>query len=343
MNTSQPASLTLQQRRANARARTRGRRRKAWIISLITHACLVAVGSILWSALWSYTPKSPFTWKVRIVQADPLESPEQTPPPEEKPAPKKSVMDAAPPPQPFAQVKRNSERKLRQLASRVAKQGPIQTESIHPNMQHATAAQSTKSHETTEPGQVFSPLGKVAPSSGQATSLSNRSTAFVSQRHHAYPDVPRPQSEQTTGQKNRRKGVRHPPQEQQDFSVDGKEVIAPEADTQVLQESPVRAQEHQQEEDFGWLTAALYKKIQTLKRYPRRARLQGMEGRVVVRTTIKNDGGLADLGVAEHSGYRLLDLDALETVRRAFPLNLEQEIRRSRVIILLPIIYTLKT
>ena len=186
-------------------------------------------------------------------------------------------------------------------------------------------------------------LGKVAPSSVQTRSLSNRSTAVVPQRHHAYPDVPRPQSEQTTGQKTRKKGVRHPPQEQQDFSVKGKEVIAPEADTQVLQESPVRAQEHQQEEDFGWLTAALYKKIQTLKQYPRRARLQGMEGRVVVRTTIKNDGRLADLDVEKPSGYRLLDLDALETVRRAFPLNLEQEISRSRIIILLPIIYTLKT
>lgn len=343
MNTSQPASLTLQQRRAKARARKRGRMRKAWIISFIAHGCIVAVAIIFLSAQWNATPKSTFSWKVRLVDAHPVQSPEQTPPPEEQPAPKKSVMDAAPPPQPLTQVKRNSERKLRQLESRVARQGPVQTESFRPNMQHSTAVQSITSHETPEPRQGSSALEKIASSSNLAMSLPKRSTAYAPQRHRTSPDVTRPQSVETTGQKNRRVGVRHPSQEHQDFSVNGKEVIAPEADPQVFQETPVRAPELQQEENFGWLTTALFKKIQTLKRYPPRARLLGMEGRVVVRTTIKNDGGLANLAVEKPSGYHLLDLDALETVRRAFPLNLEQKISRTRVVILLPIIYTLKT
>ena len=342
MHTSQSTSLTLQQRRARSRARKRGRVRKAWIISIIMHGCIVVVGSVLLSAQWNHTAKAPFTWKVRLVEAKPVEPPEQTPP--QEPAPKKGVMDTAPPPQPLAQVNRNSERKLRAVESRAAQQGPRQTESTRPEMEHSTAAQSAiMSRETPAPRRVFSMLGKVAPSFVQARSLATRSTAVDPQRYRAHPDVTRPQSAKTTGQKTRRAGIRHPSQEQQDFSVKGKEVIAPQADPRVFHEAPVRAPEHRQEEDLGWLTTTLYKKIQTVKRYPRRARLQGMEGRVVVRTTIKNDGGLADLGVEKPSGYRLLDLDALETVRRAFPLDLDQDISRSRVIILLPIVYTLKT
>ena len=344
MHTSHSTSLTVQQRRARSRVRKRGRVRKAWIISIIMHGCIVVVGSVLLSAQWNHTAKAPFTWKVRIVEAKPVEPPEQTPPPEEKPTPKKGVVDAAPPPQPLAQVNRNSERKLRTVESRAARQGPIQTESTHPDVEHSTAARSAiMSRETPAPRRVLSMLGKVAPSSVQTRSPANRSTAFEPQRYHAYPDVTRPQSAKTTGQKTRRDGVRHPSQEQQDFSVKGKDVIAPQADPRVFHEAPVRAPEPRQEEDLGWLTTTLYKKIQTVKRYPRRARLQGMEGSVVIRTTIKNDGDLAGLVVERPSGYRLLDLDALETVRRAFPLNLEQDISRSRVIILLPIVYTLKT
>jgi len=55
------------------------------------------------------------------------------------------------------------------------------------------------------------------------------------------------------------------------------------------------------------------------KHYPRMARRLGVEGRVVLAFTLRADGRLAGVRVAESSGSELLDEAALQAVRDAAP------------------------
>jgi protein TonB len=94
--------------------------------------------------------------------------------------------------------------------------------------------------------------------------------------------------------------------------------------------------------DFGWLTQALWRKVEQLKRYPHRARLNRWQGTVVVRAVIKQDGSFADLIMEKSSGHEVLDQDALELLWKASPLALKQELGRSEVTIRIPISYKLE-
>lgn len=93
--------------------------------------------------------------------------------------------------------------------------------------------------------------------------------------------------------------------------------------------------------DYRWLAESLYRRIAELKRYPNAARLNGWEGKVVLRAVIKADGHLADLRVQTSSGFDALDEAALETVRQACPLHLKHALGRPEVVVSLPIVYSL--
>jgi protein TonB len=94
--------------------------------------------------------------------------------------------------------------------------------------------------------------------------------------------------------------------------------------------------------DYGWLAKALWHRVAMLKRYPHTARVNHLEGRVLLRVVIKEDGHIRDLQVAESSGHWVLDQDALQVVRRACPLKLAQPLGRSHVVVQLPINYRLE-
>ena len=94
--------------------------------------------------------------------------------------------------------------------------------------------------------------------------------------------------------------------------------------------------------DYGWLTDSLRRRVESLKAYPRLARAQGWEGRVVVRATIKDDGSLLDAQVVESSGYEALDDDAIRLMKRACPIRLQHELGQPRVAVVVPIQYRLE-
>ncbi len=93
--------------------------------------------------------------------------------------------------------------------------------------------------------------------------------------------------------------------------------------------------------DYGWLADALWKRIEKLKQYPQHARLNRLEGRVVLRVVIGDDGSLLDLAIAKSSGHAVLDQDALEVLRRAAPLTLLRPLGKSQVVVKVPISYRL--
>jgi protein TonB len=93
--------------------------------------------------------------------------------------------------------------------------------------------------------------------------------------------------------------------------------------------------------DYGWLAESLWHRVHELKRYPHEARVKRMEGRVVLRVVINDEGHLKALDVVESSGHEVLDRDALEIIRQACPLKLKHPLGRPQVVVQVPINYRL--
>jgi periplasmic protein TonB len=93
--------------------------------------------------------------------------------------------------------------------------------------------------------------------------------------------------------------------------------------------------------DNSWLVESLRRRLTELKRYPSTARLNGWEGKVVLRAVIRADGHLSEVKIHRSSGHESLDNAAMETLRLACPLHLQQPISTSELAIYVPIVYSL--
>lgn len=60
--------------------------------------------------------------------------------------------------------------------------------------------------------------------------------------------------------------------------------------------------------------AAIYSALQAKFSYPRRARMRGLEGTVVIALRILPDGAVTDVHISNSSGIRILDDDALRSI-----------------------------
>lgn len=90
--------------------------------------------------------------------------------------------------------------------------------------------------------------------------------------------------------------------------------------------------------DTGLLKDLLWRRVDTLKKYPVLARRNGWEGQVLLKVVLGGDGRLIRAEVQESSGHEALDQSALETLRAAMPLKLENQ-SWSQVALFLPVVY----
>ena len=130
-------------------------------------------------------------------------------------------------------------------------------------------------------------------------------------------------------------------------------VVVPTAPTAAVSEpDPATLREHQvvaqaavarsaAKADYGWLAESLHRRIIELRHYPSTARLNGWEGKVVLKVSIRNDGQLKDVEVVKSSGHESLDQAAMEAVRRACPLHMKHELTAPMVVLHLPVSYSL--
>ena len=93
--------------------------------------------------------------------------------------------------------------------------------------------------------------------------------------------------------------------------------------------------------DYGWLAESLRRRLAEVKRYPSAARLNGWEGKVLLRVVIRADGHLSEVKVHRSSGYESLDNAAMEAIRLVCPLHLQQPLSTSELAVYVPIVYSL--
>lgn len=120
----------------------------------------------------------------------------------------------------------------------------------------------------------------------------------------------------------------------------------------VAQLDPAKMEEHQvvasaampkkaAKANNNWVGESLHRRISELRHYPSTARLNGWEGKVVLKVSIRNDGHLNSVEVVKTSGYESLDQAAIEAVRRACPLHMKHELSSEMVVLTLPVNYSL--
>lgn len=93
--------------------------------------------------------------------------------------------------------------------------------------------------------------------------------------------------------------------------------------------------------DHRWVGESLWRRVAELKRYPSAARLNGMEGKVVLKAVIRADGHLAEVSVVKSSGHAVLDDAAMEAVKLACPLHMKHPIAAPQIVVRLPVVYSL--
>ena len=93
--------------------------------------------------------------------------------------------------------------------------------------------------------------------------------------------------------------------------------------------------------DYGWLAESLRRRLAEIKRYPSAARLNGWEGKVVLRAVIRADGHLSEVKVHRSSGHEVLDNAAMEAIRLVCPLHMTNAMGAAEVAVYVPIVYSL--
>ncbi len=98
---------------------------------------------------------------------------------------------------------------------------------------------------------------------------------------------------------------------------------------------------HEARADNRWVGESLWRRVGELKRYPNSARMNGQEGKVILKAVIRSDGHLADVSVQKSSGHSVLDAAAIEAVKLACPLHMKYAIGKPQIVVSLPIVYSL--
>lgn len=91
--------------------------------------------------------------------------------------------------------------------------------------------------------------------------------------------------------------------------------------------------------DYGWLSEAVIRRVEELKRYPASARIDQAEGKVVLKVVINEDGSIGDVEVFQSSGHPALDKDAIETLRQAAPFHLPRPLGKAYKTLKIPMNY----
>lgn len=317
----------------------------SWACSLLVHGLAVGLVVAVLGDL-KLTPKpEPFKWDVAMVEPTPrpVVQPADSQlklaqPTKQAPAPKPverqtTTILAEPQPQPAPTpviqrqepvqpvVARKPEPELKpESKPEVPPPIPMVAKPVESLIQHPTHNISTQSAEShaplAEPATMPAPAAPPAPMVASVAPSAPVEAAPSASAHQAVQESAKEQQAESSPTPVQEAAVHHAPA----HSGAG----------------------HAAKADYGWLGKVLWDRVANLKRYPHLARARHLEGRVVVRAVIREDGHLTKVDVAESSGHEILDMDAIEIIKRACPLHLRQPLGRPEVVVQVPISYKLQ-
>lgn len=286
-----------------------------WIISLCLHGSAILLAGLLVAKIGLAPPSSSFQWDVTVVGSQPPATPAQ-------------VTPASPPP--VAAIIRPAQRNAPATALR-STPSPAALPTIPAT---TSSSPATVERDTIEPA--------LPPPQQAPAQLLERTPALSS------PPEPQETKYELQPSLHTTSAMANPPlanaplapEMSETTSQPPSEPATSPAQTASLAPSTSTAQAARKL-DYGWLAGPLLQRIEALKQYPATARLQRLEGRVVVRIVIQEDGHISSATIAKSSGHDVLDHAALETIRQTSPLTLSQPLEKSSVTMQIPLGYYL--
>lgn len=303
-----------------------------WMVSMCCHLLGVGCALLLMTEIEKPVLPASFQWEVAVVEPPPSAAPPPVEPAKVSPSaqPVKQVIEPPPlaaPPVPVQQAVRESpqaveaaepvQQAVREVSREVASVEPIQQAVAE------VATQAAASIERPMPQPVESQA--VAASQAAVVEQSLSQMAVPAQVARAQPAAMPAQIEATSHITERESPL--------------VETASPAIEHRTVQQRRVRHREIRA--DYGWLSDALWRRVEELKRYPAQAKSNHWEGKVVVEAVIRADGAVVGLSIAESSGRALLDQEAMAVMKQASPLALKHPLGASSVTILVPISYRL--
>jgi periplasmic protein TonB len=328
------------------------------IFSLLLHGTAFGVSLLLFSNLRLAEQPEPFRWNVGVV--DQLSEPTSQPvsptgvspttqaPLQRRPASRaeNKVARAAPPPvvesrTPAAPTPKEETSDTQPLSPQMrperesagvqqAVQRPVEEfQRVASSPEAPPPPQPTVSDQSTHAAaqsdlRAHADAREPSPSEGSSSGRAPRSPSQLAQEEAQAP-ASRPLPDELHGE-------RHPSE------IASLEAPGPPENWEGEATVPPSVQKARQ--DFGWLGEALRNRLQQSHKYSTVARLNGLEGRVVLRVTVRENGELL-VALGKSSGHDVLDRDAVEAVQRLSPLTLHHPLGRTQQSLNLPITYTL--
>ena len=297
---------------------------QGWAVSAIVHGLALTVAIGLMTQVKPAVPKESFTWDVALVepqrtheasQADIAPTPEPA-----KPTPH-SVTPA--PIQPKKVAREAQPREVTPIVQHEIRQ-PIEP------IQHTVAMQPRT--------EAVTPVMEQQPSEIQqpVQSADESVTSVIQHESETQPAITETRAIDTNPV-TQDPDLSAPPSPATPVPSDTESVAKEPAPHQAMAPSPT----HAVKVDHGWLAESLRRRLAEIKRYPSTARLNGQEGKVVLRAVIRADGHLSEVKVHRSSGHESLDNAAMEAIRLACPLHMHQPLGTSEVAVYVPMVYSL--
>lgn len=322
----------------------------AWGVSLTLHGLAVVLAMVFAAQVRPVLQEEPFKWDVALVEAvrtdaAPDPTPTQAPVQPTVPLVKPPVRAAAPQPvqPPETVVNRVAPQQTVQMVHPEVPKPIERREDPPPQQKTEPAKPAEKAIEPVE--QQVIELPKARPEPVEATKEPEpvqSAEPLIAQRQPVAP----PPSEagerrpmDTTAKPSEpvplaSSSPAEPPAAVSSSSTPGPPEVPVQAAKTVPSGPEVKT-------DHRWLAESLWRRVAELKRYPSSARLNGQEGKVILKAVIRSDGHLMEVTVQKSSGHQILDAAAVEAVKLACPLHMKHAINKPEIVVSLPIVYSL--
>ncbi|SLM47812.1 putative TonB protein [Nitrospira japonica] len=336
-----------------------------WGASLVLHAVVVALTLVFLARIDPVLKKETFRWEVALVEAPaptPVPATPQSVAPPVQPKTRPAHVQPAPAPTPETPVQRVApqesvqmvhpvvetprpvEQKIEPLPQQKPEPVERQVEAVQhkaepviqkveesPAVEPTVHAVETKSAEPVYAETVVAQHRPAVPVEAPAPAPTVQEVAVASPSPAAAADNPPTSAAEATQQPSTPAAA----SEQVDVAPASAPVETPRVVAKAATGMPETKADHR------WLAESLWRRVAELKRYPHSARMNGLQGKVVLKAVIRSDGHLAEVSVQKSSGHSVLDTAAMEAVKLACPLHMKHELGKPQIVVSLPIVYSL--